>query len=84
MNSRIYPKEVFNAEINKLLNQGRIYCPDCYSINILDVSLTYSKYNTKSKVRELRKCGRCSGIFKSSEILTKSEVRNKKIDEVLE
>ena len=79
----IYTKEVFNSEIKKLLDQGRLYCPDCYSINILDVSLTYSKYDIKSRVRGLRKCDRCSGVFKSNEILTKSEVRNKKIDEVL-
>ena len=80
MNSRIYPKEVFENEVNKYL--GKIYCPHCYSF-VIDSVLSYAKYNIKSKVRNMKYCGSCEKHTNNNNLLTKVEIRTKKIDEVL-
>ena len=80
MNSRIYPKEVLENAINEYL--GKIYCPHCYSF-VIDSVLSYAKYNIKSKVRNIKYCNSCERHTKSNDLLSKSEIRTKKIDEVL-
>lgn len=80
MNSRIYPKEVYENEINRYL--GKIYCPHCYSF-VIDSVLSYVKYDIQSKVRNIKYCNSCEKHTKNSDLLSKKEIRTKKIDEVL-
>jgi hypothetical protein len=84
MNSRIYHKEVFLKELERLKDQGRIYCPHCYSTSLKKVELSYSKYKLKSRVRGLTQCFSCYEIFKTDEVLNKIGLRDKKIGEVLD
>ena len=82
MNGRIYPKELFLEQVEKLKNKGKIYCPDCYSF-VIEVVMSYSKYDLQSKLRGMKKCNSCGKIHKDDHLLTLIDVRNKKIDEVL-
>ena len=79
MNNRIYPGYVLEKEMAKI--QGKIYCPNCYSIDTMgDVS--YFPY-IESKKRGTTSCKSCKKRYKHLELLNKEQVRNKKIDEVL-
>ena len=82
MNSRIYPQKAFLEEVDRLKNEYKIYCPDCYSV-VIEVVMSYSKYELQSKVRGMKKCNSCGKIHKDDSILTLIDARNKKIDEVL-
>ena len=79
MNSRVYPAEIFEVEVAKL--QGKIYCPNCYSFNVISV-ISYFPY-IESKKRGSLSCKTCNKRCKSNQLLTINEVRNKKINEVI-
>lgn len=79
MNSRIYPSEIFEKEVMKI--QGKIYCPNCYSFNIISV-ISYFPY-IESKKRGSVSCKTCNKRYNPNQLLTINEVRNKKIDEVI-
>jgi len=79
MNNRIYPGYVMEKEMAKL--QGKIYCPNCYSIETIG-AVSYFPY-IESDERGTTSCMNCRKRYKHLELLNKEQVRNKKIDEVL-
>lgn len=79
MNNRIYPKYVMDQAIRSLeLKLNNHYCPKCFNNNISDVD----KENGTIYLEQY-KCHNCSRLFDFSDVLTKQDVRNKKIDIVL-
>lgn len=71
MNSRIYPKELFQREISRIRIIGEFGCPNCFSSDITDISLYYVK------------CKRCQSKFDFKKLLNKTQVRDKKIEQIL-
>ena len=75
MNGRIYSEELFKKELEKL-KMGFYYCPHCYSNNLscaVGGFVLFYDYN----------CTDCDETFNRNKSLTKSEVRNKKINSIL-
>lgn len=79
MNSRVYPSGIFEKEVAKL--QGKIYCPNCYSFNIISV-ISYFPYIESNK-RGSFSCKTCSIRCNPLQLLTLEQVRDKKINEVI-
>lgn len=79
MNNRIYTKEVFEKEIQRL--NGKIYCPNCHSS-----STTFNESYfpcTASTKRGLINCSNCRSNFEVCDLLSLDDIREKKINEVL-
>ena len=79
MNNRIYPKDLFEIEVNRL--KGKVYCPNCYSNAVIVGNVSYYPY-IESKERGTSSCHNCSMVFNFNNLLTKDEVRDRKIDEI--
>ena len=77
--NRIYPKDLYELELKKI--QGKKYCPNCYSLNIL-TNRTHYPY-IESNERGVIYCRCCNIDFDINLLLTKEEVRDKKIKDVL-
>lgn len=70
MNSRIYPKELYQKEVNRI-RIGKLSCPNCFSSYII----TYSGDNCK--------CKKCQSKFDFKNLLNQTQVRDKKIEQIL-
>ena len=77
MNGRIYSQEVFEKALLDL-QRGEMYCSNCFS-NDLD----YKERDTNIVYIHDYKCYSCFNMIHKSDILSKSQVREKKIDRVL-
>ena len=75
MSSRIYPEEAFKREV-LLLKMKYLHCPICHS-NKLDYRdnnfVLFHDY----------KCLKCLRIFWKESALSRIEIRNKKIEDIL-
>jgi RNase P subunit RPR2 len=80
MNSRIYTKDLLDKAINDYLKKN--YCPFCYNFLIGSVIQTATYVSSRSNSDDTW-CKDCKLKLQRSNLLTKEEVRNKKIDEVL-
>lgn len=78
MNSRIYPQEVFEKALREI-EKGEKYCPNCLSNDI-----DYKERDNNIVYIHEYKCYSCFKIFHKNSSLNKSQVRDKKIDRVLE
>jgi len=70
MNSRIYPKELYQKEVNRIVI-GKLSCPNCFSSDIT----TNSGDNCK--------CKKCQSKFDFKNLLSQTQVRDKKIEQIL-
>lgn len=70
MNSRIYPKELFQRKISRI-RIGKLSCPNCFSSDII----TDSGDNCK--------CKKCQLKFDFKKLLNQTQVRDKKIEQIL-
>jgi transposase-like protein len=75
MSSRIYPKEVFDREVDRLRSKY-YYCPKCYSNNISNADGYFTL------VYEY-KCYGCKNVFLKKEALTLNDIRNLKINKII-
>ena len=80
MSGRVYPPHFFEKEVARY--QGKIHCPNCYSMDTFR-AVSYFPY-IESEKSGSSYCMRCRKNHKNLDLLSKEEVRNKKIDEVLE
>lgn len=73
MNNRIYPRELFDKEVHKIINQK--YCPICYYEN--------KKYlmNTIDNQDYQFKCQSCGEMVN---LISKEKMRDLKIDRLSE
>lgn len=87
MNSRIYPKDLLDKAINDYLKKN--YCPFCYNFLIGSVILQHTAtYILKGDLSSRGNsddiwCKDCKLKLDRDKLLTKEEVRNEKINEVL-
>jgi ribosomal protein L37AE/L43A len=71
MNSRIYPADIYTKQILRL-QFGKLSCPNCYSNDI------------RSLKKDIWKCNSCKVRVDFKNLLTPSQLRNKKIEDILE
>jgi hypothetical protein len=81
MNSRIYPEGLLDKAINDYLKKN--YCPFCYNFLIGSVIQHTATYVSSRDNSSDIWCKDCKIKFDRSNLLTKEEIRNEKIDEVL-
>jgi hypothetical protein len=70
MNSRVYPKNIFTREVNRI-QIGRLHCPKCLSNDV------YSNLN------DVCACRDCYSKSDFKELLNKEQVRERKIINIL-
>ena len=75
MNSRIYPQEVFEREIERL-KLGYYYCPECYENSLTDRIGYLQLFGNYC-------CKKCQLTFPKQEALTKEKIREIKINKIL-
>ncbi len=71
MNSRIYPEELYQRKVSRIII-GKLSCPNCFS----------SKINTIITSDDCE-CQICKSKFEFKELLNQTEVRDKKIERIL-
>ena len=73
MNSRVYPKNQFTREINSLrINLAKLSCPNCFSKDVYD------------DLNDSCTCRNCYSKFEFKNLLKFTEVRDKKLDTILQ
>jgi transposase len=75
MNSRIYSKEVFDREIERL-KLGYYYCPECFQNSLTDRIEQLQLFGNYC-------CKNCGLLLSKNEALTKEKVREIKINKIL-
>lgn len=75
MNNRIYSQEIFEREIEKL-KMGLLYCPKCLTNNLTDKTGYFQLFIEY-------KCLNCECLFDRKLAIHKSDIRNMKIDKIL-
>ena len=72
MNSRIYPKELYEKEVNSLkVKIAKLHCPKCFSDEII--------VNSK----DIYTCKQCSVKSDFDHLLNIDQVRDRKINSIL-
>jgi len=84
MNSRVYKPEDYIDHLNRAVI-AKLHCPKCYSNDIHNKSIASNEILvTFEKITSYR-CGTCKHkISNIKDLLNKEEVRNKKIDTILQ
>jgi transposase-like protein len=76
MSGRVYPAELFEEQVRQF-NMKKLHCPYCLSNNLTDrVDYVVLFYEFS--------CSICHETFDRKKALTKNQVRNKKINDILE
>ncbi len=70
MNNRIYPRHQYVREVNRV-RIAKLHCPKCFSNNV------YCDLNDDCN------CKNCYTKFRFSNLLTHTQVRDKKIDQII-
>jgi ribosomal protein S27AE len=72
MNSRIYPKELYQKEVNSLkVKIVKLHCPKCFSNEII---VNY---------KDIYTCKECSAKSDFNNLLNIDQVRDRKINSIL-